>query len=287
MGCTRSVPRDPQQAWPGQRPLPGLWSRTGREAAQPGNMRQDRDRRLGSMRCLPAGHCLVTGALWYRMARPVPALTTAAQHAFYGTPTFHGLTLWMVMWKCRMGGTEPCACFALRRCMSCDPGPHIAQPGFASTAVEYARANGMDPERSPPTQRALQRPHTSGTMGNDGLYGSTSERLRGAQSWCVCSALHACPSRAQLVASTCDLPAFVGRSAARWPCYAPNHVLHANRHGPPHELLPRQDLGPRLPPGGWRAAGTGMHLGKARASTAHGGPRQDETPGLRRARMYQ
>jgi len=195
-----------------------------------------------------------------------------------------------------MGGTEPCARFAWRRCMSCDrsllalesdAGPHIAQPGFASTAVEYARANGMDPESSPPPQRALQRPHTSGTMGNDGLYGSTSERLRGAQSWCVFRALYTCPRRVQLVASTCDLPALVGRSVARCPCSAPNHGSYTSRHAPPPELLPRQDLGPRLPPGGWRAAGTGMHLGKARASTAHGGPRQDDTPGLRRARISQ
>jgi hypothetical protein len=116
--------------------------------------------------------------------------------AFYVTPTFHDLILLMVR-ECRMCGNEPCACSTWRRCMSCDrsllalesdAGPHIAQPGFASIAVEYARANGMDPERSPPPQRALQRPHTSGTIGNDGLYGSTSERLRGAQSWCACSA---------------------------------------------------------------------------------------------------
>ena len=194
-------------------------------------MRQDRDRRLESMPCLPAGHCLVTGALWYRLARPVPASTTAAQHVCNRTSTIHALTLWTVMRECCMCGTEPCVCSAWRRCMSCDrsllalesdAGPHIAQPGFASTAVECARANGMDPERSPPPQRALQRPHTSGTIGNDGLDGSASERLRGAQSWCACSASCACFNCAQLVASTKDLRATVVRHIALWPWYAPN-----------------------------------------------------------------
>ena len=65
------------------------------------------------------------------------------------------------------------------------------------------------------------------------------------------------------------------------------HRRYAEKHGPPAEELPRQDVGPRLPPGGWRAAGSSQLLVKMRASTAHGGPRQSDTPGLRRARMYQ
>lgn len=85
--------------------------------------------------------------------------------------------------------------------MSCDrsllalegsAGPHIVQSGFASTGMEYTRANGVDAEKSPPPQRAIQRPHTSGTVGSNGLLGSTSDRLRGVQNWCACNTVYAC-----------------------------------------------------------------------------------------------
>ncbi|KAK9826400.1 hypothetical protein WJX81_008414 [Elliptochloris bilobata] len=114
------------------------------------------------------------------------------------------------------------------RCMSCDrslqgldgcAGPHISSAAFASSAMEYTRASGVDPEKSLSPVRSMQRPHTSGNVGSDGLNGGSGERLRGSQSW------------------------------------------YSEKHGPPFELRPRQDVGPRLPPGGWRAAGSSHNVG--------------------------
>ena len=85
--------------------------------------------------------------------------------------------------------------YTLCRCMSCDrslqcldgsAGPHIPVSGFASIAMEYTRANGVNPEKSPSPGRSMQRPHTSGNMSSDGLSGGSSERPRGVQSWCAC-----------------------------------------------------------------------------------------------------
>ena len=78
------------------------------------------------------------------------------------------------------------------RCMSCDrslegldgcAGPHIPDAGFGSGGMEFTRANGINPDKSHSPCRSMPRPHTSGSMGTDGLNGSSSERLRGKQSW--------------------------------------------------------------------------------------------------------
>ena len=61
----------------------------------------------------------------------------------------------------------------------------------------------------------------------------------------------------------------------------PGCCRYAEKHGPPYEARPRQEVGPRLPPGGWRAA---SHFSGKRASSMHGA-RLDDTPALRRARM--
>lgn len=76
--------------------------------------------------------------------------------------------------------------------MSCDrslegldgcAGPHIPNACFGSGSMEFARANGVNPDRSQLPCRSMLRPHTSGSMGSDGLNGSSSERLRVNQSW--------------------------------------------------------------------------------------------------------
>lgn len=78
------------------------------------------------------------------------------------------------------------------RCMSCDrslegldgyAGPHIPDAGFGSGGMEFTRAHGINPDKCQSLGRSMPRPHTSGSMGTDGLNGSSNERLRGTQSW--------------------------------------------------------------------------------------------------------
>lgn len=78
------------------------------------------------------------------------------------------------------------SCDRSLQCLDGNAGPHIPVSGFASTAMEYNRANGVNPEKSPSPGRSMQRPHTSGNMSSDGLSGGSSERPRGVQSWWAC-----------------------------------------------------------------------------------------------------
>lgn len=147
------------------------------------------------------------------------------------------------------------------------PGPYIPNtqmplkpPNSTQGAVPNARLPGTSPTHSPEVGQQ-QRPKKS--AGND-------PDKRGPQYWCVVGGwrvAHAAP---------CVEPR-VSPHACR--------VLHGRRYNEGHDAsnraadqLPPQDVGPKLPPGGWRGNATAVPGGKLLPEISQPGSKRNSPP---------